>query len=80
MAEAYLKFLYSDTAQDIIGKHGYRPSKSKYQEKYARPLPGDQLFTLAQVADNWDRAKTRFFADGAIFDQIYQSLPAKKER
>jgi sulfate transport system substrate-binding protein len=70
-AEAYLRFLYTDAAQDLIGKHGYRPSNERFLKKYAATLPRLKLFTLEEVAGDWAQARQRFFADGAIFDQIY---------
>ena len=71
IAKAYLEFLYTDEAQDIVGKHGYRPTVKKFQEKYAETLPPIRLFTLAEVAGTWAQAQSRFFGDGGVFDQIY---------
>ncbi|HAJ14620.1 MAG TPA: sulfate transporter subunit, partial [Comamonadaceae bacterium] len=39
LAEEYLKFLYTEEAQDIIGKNFYRPRSEKAQAKYAKQLP-----------------------------------------
>ncbi len=72
LAEAYVKFLYTDQAQDIIGKHGYRPSNPQCQKKHAASLPPIKLFTLSQVAGDWETAQKKFFADGGVFDSIYQ--------
>jgi sulfate transport system substrate-binding protein len=33
VAEAYLNFLYSEEAQDLIGKNFYRPVSAKAQAK-----------------------------------------------
>jgi sulfate transport system substrate-binding protein len=71
-AEAYLKFLYSDAAQEIIGKHSYRPSSAALQKKYAAALPPIKLFTVRDVAGSWAEAQAKFFGDGGVFDQIYQ--------
>jgi sulfate transport system substrate-binding protein len=71
-AEAYLKFHYTDAAQDIIGEHGYRPSSPAHQKKYAATLPPIRTFTIRDVAGTWAQAQQRFFADGGVFDTIYQ--------
>jgi sulfate/thiosulfate transport system substrate-binding protein len=71
VAEEYLKFLYSEEAQDIIGKHFYRPTSAKAQAKYAKQLPRLNLFTIDEAFGGWDRAARDHFADGAAFDQIY---------
>jgi sulfate transport system substrate-binding protein len=72
VAEAYLNFLYTDEAQDIIAKNYYRPGTDKAAKKYAAQFPNVKLFTLAQVAGDWTKAQKTHFADGGLFDQIYQ--------
>ncbi|MYM30521.1 sulfate ABC transporter substrate-binding protein [Duganella sp. CY15W] len=72
VSEAYLNFLYTDEAQDIIAKNYYRPATEKASKKYAAQFPNVKLFTLAQVAGDWTKAQKTHFADGGLFDQIYQ--------
>jgi sulfate transport system substrate-binding protein len=72
VAEAYLNFLYTDEAQDLIAKNYYRPTVEKEAKKYAAQFPNVKLFTLAQVAGDWTNAQKVHFADGGVFDQIYQ--------
>jgi sulfate transport system substrate-binding protein len=72
VAEAYLNFLYTDEAQDIIAKNYYRPAVEKEAKKYAAQFPNVKLFTLAQIAGDWTKAQKTHFADGGLFDQIYQ--------
>ncbi len=76
VAEAYLQFLYTDEGQEIIAKNYYRPATDKAAAKYAAQFPKLKLFTLAEVAGNWQQAQKTHFADGGVFDQIYQ--PGKK--
>lgn len=71
-AEEYLRFLYTEPAQVIIGKNGYRPNDPANLRKYAPTLPGLSLFTIRDVAGSWKNAQARFFADGGVFDRIYQ--------
>jgi len=71
VAEAYLNFLYSEEAQDLIGKNFYRPISAKAQAKYAKQMPKLNLFTIDQAFGGWDRVSKEHFADGAVFDQIY---------
>lgn len=71
-AEAYLQFLYSEPAQVIIGKNGYRPNNPANLKKYAPTLPSLPMFTIRDVAGSWQEAQDRFFADGGAFDKIYQ--------
>jgi sulfate transport system substrate-binding protein len=71
-AEAYLRFLYSDEAQEVIAGHSYRPIQPAILEKHAGTLRGIHLFPITLLARNWDDAQQRFFADGGVFDSIYQ--------
>ena len=73
VAEEYLKFLYTEEAQDIIGKHFYRPISTKAQAKYARQLPKLNLFDIDQAFGGWDKASKVHFVDGGTFDQIYST-------
>ncbi|MBX9936810.1 MAG: sulfate ABC transporter substrate-binding protein [Burkholderiaceae bacterium] len=72
VAEAYLKYLYSEEGQDIAGKHFYRPVVSdKAKAKYATQFPKLNLFTIDDAFGGWDKAAKEHFADGGSFDQIY---------
>ncbi len=71
LAEAYLQFLYTEEAQDIIGRNFYRPTSAKAQAKYAKQLPKLNLFTIDEAFGGWDKAGKDHFADGGVFDQIY---------
>ena len=75
IAEAYLKYLYTAEAQDIIGQLHYRPRDIEALKKYSAELPALPLFTVDEVFGGWVKAHETYFADGAIFDQIYK--PAK---
>lgn len=71
VAQAYLEHLYSDEAQDIIGRNYYRPTGEKAQAKYANVFPKVELFTIDKAFGGWTKAFKDHFADGANFDQIY---------
>jgi sulfate transport system substrate-binding protein len=72
LAEAYLQYLYSDEAQDIAARQYYRPRSEKIARQYAAQFPPIQLFTIDGAFGGWQTAHTTHFADGAVFDQIYQ--------
>ena len=76
VAEAYLQYLYTDEAQDLIAKHYYRPTVEKAAKKYAAQFPKLKLLTIDEVAGGWTKAQKGHFADGGIFDQVY--TPGKK--
>jgi sulfate transport system substrate-binding protein len=70
-AEAYLKFLYTPEAQEIIARHFYRPYKPEILRKHSRQFGQVEQFTIQRIAGGWEEADTRFFAEGGLFDQIY---------
>lgn len=72
VAEAYLQYLYSPEGQEIAARNFYRPRLESVAKKYAASFPKVKLFTLAEVAGDWHRAQATHFADGGVFDQIYQ--------
>jgi sulfate transport system substrate-binding protein len=72
LAEAYLKFLYTEPAQEIAAKNYYRPLSRVAFAKYEGQFPKIQMFTLADVAGSWKEAQKKHFADHGVFDQIYK--------
>jgi sulfate transport system substrate-binding protein len=72
VAQAYLDYLYSDEGQHIAGKHFYRPSNPAVAVQFAHQFPKINLFTIEEAFDGWESAQKTHFADGGVFDQIYQ--------
>ena len=70
-AEGYLKYLWSDEAQEIAAKHQLRPRSAALLQKYAKDFPKVNLFTIDAVFGGWSKAQKTHFADGGVFDQIY---------
>lgn len=71
-AEAYLNYLYSPEGQDIAGKHFYRPRDPQIAARHAGQFPKVNFFTIDDVFGGWQKAQKIHFADGGVFDQIYQ--------
>ncbi len=71
-AEEYLNFLYSDEAQRIAGDNYYRPYNKTILNEYADVF--DLNVDLVTIADfgGWDEAQSKHFADGGVFDDIYE--------
>jgi len=76
VAEAYLKYLYTPEAQEIIARNYYRPIDPQVQAKYASTFPKLNLVTIDGAFGGWQAAQKRFFADGGVFDTIFSA--AKK--
>jgi sulfate transport system substrate-binding protein len=72
VAEAYLKYLYSDEGQNIAANWYYRPRNQAIAAKYAAQFPKLTLFTIDEKFGGWAKVQPTHFADGGVFDQIYQ--------
>ena len=71
VAEAFVKYLYTPEAQQEFAKVGFRPVEETPQTKQlADKYP--KVKNLGTVGDygGWDAVQNKFFADGAVFDQI----------
>ena len=72
VAKAYLEYLYSDEGQEIAAKNINRPRNPAIAEKYAANFTQLKLVTVDQEFGGWQKAQATHFADGGVFDQIYQ--------
>ena len=72
VATEYLNYLYSDEAQRIAGDNYYRPSNEDILKEYEDVF--DLNVNLVTIDDfgGWDKAQETHFADGGVFDQIYE--------
>ena len=72
LAEAYLRYLYTPEGQAIAAQHFYRPIDPVVAAKVAAEFPEVPTFTVDELFGGWRRAQAEHFADGGVFDQIYQ--------
>ncbi len=72
VAQAYLEYLYTPVGQEIAAKNYYRPRLEAVAKKYAATFPRIDLITIDEVFGGWQKAQKAHFADGGVFDQIYQ--------
>lgn len=73
VANAYLQHLYSPEGQRLAAKHYYRP----HQPEQAAPADLErftelELFSVYDKFGGWQEAQRKHFADGGVFDSIYQ--------
>jgi sulfate/thiosulfate transport system substrate-binding protein len=74
VAQAYLEYLYSPTGQALAAKHFYRPVSPEHADPaHLERFPELDLVTIDdEIFGGWTRAQAHHFADGGVFDQIYQ--------
>lgn len=74
IAEAFVEFLFTPEAQREFASVGFRPVDPGVSEEFASQYPKiNQLYTVADLG-GWDAIQTKFFEDGAIFDQIQSKI------
>ena len=73
VARAYLDFLYTDTAQNLAGRHFYRPRNPTIAAKYVDKLPKLPLVTVDADFGGWAKTQKEHFDDGGTFDRIYKA-------
>jgi sulfate transport system substrate-binding protein len=72
VSRAYLEYLFSDAGQELAAQHYFRPQNQAILARYATRYKPLDLFTVDEIAGGWQKAQQKHFADGGIFDQIYQ--------
>lgn len=72
VATEYLQYLYTDKAQRIAGDNYYRPSNEAILKEYADVFNLDVNLVTVQDFGGWDKVQKQHFADGGVFDEIYE--------
>ena len=71
-AQAYLQFLFTPAAQEVIAKHFYRPIRPEALARAGARFPRLETFTVEDAFGGWAKAQATHFADGALFDRVYR--------
>ncbi|MBW4581346.1 MAG: sulfate ABC transporter substrate-binding protein [Tildeniella nuda ZEHNDER 1965/U140] len=78
-AEGFVKYLFTPEAQAEFVKQGYRPldaDTAKTKENAAKFPPVKTLGTIKDYG-GWSDFQKKFFEDGAVFDQIEETVGKK---
>jgi sulfate transport system substrate-binding protein len=71
LAEAYLQYLYTPEAQEIIAGHFNRPIDKDVAAKHANDFAKVRLLTVENVFGGWQKVQKEHLANGGILDQLY---------
>ncbi|WP_407945093.1 sulfate ABC transporter substrate-binding protein [Paenibacillus glycinis] len=71
VAEAYLDYLYTEPAQQVIAQNFYRPQLASVAEQYKDQFPDIPMLNINDDFGGWAEAQKKHFNDGGVFDQIY---------
>jgi|AGTN01.1.fsa_nt_gi sulfate/thiosulfate-binding protein len=71
VATAYLTYLWSDEAQDILARNFNRVRNPKVVETYKASFPEVRLYTI-ELFGGWGNVQKVHFAEGGILDQVFE--------
>jgi sulfate/thiosulfate-binding protein len=80
VAEAYLDFLYTPEGQDVVARNFFRPTDPATVQRYLEQFPPMRLFTVDEVFGGWASAQAEHFADGALYDRLFEAAAAARPR
>jgi sulfate/thiosulfate transport system substrate-binding protein len=69
-AEAFVKFLYTPQAQEIVARDFYRPRDPAVAKEYQNKFPSIELLIIDDFG-GWRKAQATHFAHHGVFDSIY---------
>jgi sulfate transport system substrate-binding protein len=72
VAEAYLNYVYTDEAQEILARNFYRPINEAVLNKHAATFPDIKLFAITEIAKDFPDAHKQLIGEGGVFDRIYK--------
>ena len=72
VAEEYLSYLYSDDAQRIAADNYFRPVNEEILQEYSDVFDLNMKLKTVHDFGGWDSVSAKHFANGGIFDEIYE--------
>ncbi|HEY9248977.1 MAG TPA: sulfate ABC transporter substrate-binding protein [Rariglobus sp.] len=74
LAKAYLDFLYTPAAQEIIARNYYRPRDPGVAARHASRLAAVKVLEVGPVFGGWGKAAKDFFDNGALVDTLLKEI------
>ena len=72
VATAYLNYLYTPEAQEIIARNHYRPRDPAVAARHAGKFAKLPLFSIDKNFGGWAKAQGIHFNNGGLFDQVFE--------
>jgi len=74
VAKAYLDFLFTDEAQEVIARLGYHPYKSGIAEKAGVHFADMKLVPTSAISPDWNDLNEKFFSENGVVTAIIEGL------
>lgn len=72
-AEFYLKYLYSEKAQELIARHHFRPYDKAVMNRFKDKFPSIKMVSITDFG-GWEKVQQEYFKDGGQFDEVHLSM------
>jgi len=80
VAEAFVQFLYTPEAQEEFARVGFRVVDGAIAQRYQTVVkPVSTVLTVEKDLGGWEAIQTKLFEEGAIFDQIQETLRTESQ-
>ncbi|MEH8016586.1 thiosulfate ABC transporter substrate-binding protein CysP [Rheinheimera muenzenbergensis] len=73
-AKAYLEFLYTKPAQQVLARQFYRVHQPDVVAATAGQFPATELFTVEEVFGSWEKVQQTHFVSGGVLDQLLADI------
>lgn len=70
LAEAYLRFLWTPAAQEIVARNFLRPGDPAVLARHADLFTPVPTFRLEEIFESWAEVQRVHFAEGGVFDRL----------
>ncbi|MFQ8432741.1 thiosulfate ABC transporter substrate-binding protein CysP [Amaricoccus sp. W119] len=70
-AEAYLQYLYTPEAREIVVQFGNRVDDAEIMAAHADEFPPVELVTVEDMFGGWERVTKEHFAEGGLLDEVF---------
>jgi sulfate transport system substrate-binding protein len=75
LATAYMQFLFTDTAQNILARNFNRVRNAAVAQHYQTQFPRVRLIGLEQRFGDWEAIARKHFEEGGVLDRSLAQLP-----
>lgn len=77
VAEEFINFLYSKTAQDAFAEYGFRPVNEEVMKVYEQKYPAPKYLFDINYLGGWDRVAEEIYGETGIWSKIMKELARK---
>ncbi|CAM3147497.1 sulfate ABC transporter substrate-binding protein [Rariglobus hedericola] len=78
VSKAYLDYLYTPEAQEIVARNFYRPRNEEVAKRYADKFAPVKVLEVDSTFGGWAKATTDFFDNGALVDTLLKEIAAAR--